>query len=373
MKEMKNQLIWMFTAILLCGTMTSCKDIDGEEGPITPGDNSIRLRCVAPDYLKAGDKVALISPSYYAPMESVTKTGELLRSWGLVPLIGPNVGKVEAGKYAGTVEDRVSDIRWALNDPDVKAIICNRGGYGAIQLIDQLSLQEWGAKPKWFVGFSDFSTIHGLLNRAGVMSIHGTMSTFLAKGGQDESSTLMRDLLMGQVPRYELPAHAENIEGEASGFLVGGNLCTIAPNIGTQADATLSRNIILFFEETGESMHNIDRQFKMLEMNGVLERCRGVILGEFTNCGSEFAYDSVEQMLHQYIVKYNIPLLCGFPAGHGDVNLPLVLGAPVTIDVRADGASVAFYMDGNHKTVKTADIVAPTTPPAVRMELAGKR
>jgi muramoyltetrapeptide carboxypeptidase len=81
----------------------------------------------------------------------------------------------------------------------------------------------------------------------------------------------------------------------------------------------------------------------------------------------------VEQMLHQYIVKYNIPLLCGFPAGHGDVNLPLVLGAPVTIDVRADGASVAFYMDGNHKTVKTADIVAPTTPPAVRMELAGKR
>ena len=105
------------------------------------------------------------------------------------------------------------------------------------------------------------------------MGIHGTMSSFLAAGGTDATSTLMRDLLMGQVPRYELPAHPQNIEGQAQGVLVGGNLCTFAPNLGTQADATQANDNILFIEEVGESMHNIDRLFNMLIMNGVLDRC----------------------------------------------------------------------------------------------------
>ena len=287
--------------------------------------------------------------------------------------LGPNVGKLYAGKYAGTVEERVSDIRWALNDTSIKAIICNRGGYGTIQLIDQLSLGEWGAHPKWLVGFSDITTLHGLLTRAGVMSIHGTMSSFLAAGGTDTTSTLMRDLLMGRVPRYEVPTHPQNIEGRASGILVGGNLCTFAPNIGTQADATLGRNLILFIEEVGESMHNIDRQFNILAMNGVLNRCKGVVLGEFDGCGSEFSYESIEAMLRQYIEKYNIPLLCGFPAGHGDVNLPLVMGAPVTIDVRGDGATLQFDIVGQQQAVNTANITAPVSSPvATRMILAGK-
>lgn len=165
-------------AILTCGLMmTSC---DEEANPVIPTpDEPVVQNCVKPDYLKAGDKVALISPSYFTPMENVEKTADVLRSWGLEPVIGPNVGKVVDGRYAGTVAERVSDIRWALSDPSIKAIICNRGGYGTIQLIDQLTLAELKASPKWLVGFSDISTLHGLLTRAGVMSIHGTMSSFL--------------------------------------------------------------------------------------------------------------------------------------------------------------------------------------------------
>ena len=316
--------------------------------------------------------MALISPSYFTPMENVEKTADVLRSWGLEPVVGPNVGKVVDGRYAGTIAERVSDIRWALSDPSIKAIICNRGGYGTIQLIDQLTLQELKASPKWLVGFSDISTLHGLLTRAGVMSVHGTMSSFLANGGTDASSTLMRDLLMGRVPRYELPAHPQNITGRATGILVGGNMCTFVPNLGSQADATMGRDLILFMEEVEESMHNIDRQFNILAMNGVLERCKGVILGEFTDCGTEFTYESVEAMLRPYLQKYNIPVLCGFPAGHGDVNLPLVMGAEVTIDVRQDGASVQFNIDGETQVVNTADVTAAKTPLARRMQLAGK-
>ena len=373
MKKIKR--LWMYVVILMIGCSTcvlsSCKDDDDKE--VIEPKKEVSITCTRPQYLKAGDKIALISPSYFTPMENVEKTADVLRNWGFEPVIGPNVGKVVDGRYAGTIAERVSDLRWALNDPEIKAIICNRGGYGTIQLIDQLSLKELAANPKWLVGFSDISTLHGLLTRAGVMSIHGTMSSFLAKGGEDMTSTLMRDLLLGRVPRYELPAHEQNITGRAHGVLVGGNICTFVPNLNTQADATAGRDLILFIEEVEESMHNIDRQFNILRMNGVLSRCKGIILGEFTECGSEFTYGSVEAMLRSYLKEYNIPLLCGFPGGHGDINLPLVMGAPVTIDVRNDGATINFNIDGEKEEVNVADITAPVQMPfAQRMRLAGK-
>jgi muramoyltetrapeptide carboxypeptidase len=209
------------------------------------------------------------------------------------------------------------------------------------------------------------------------MSIHGTMSSFLAKGGTDVTSILMRDLLFGNVPRYELPAHPQNIEGKGSGILVGGNICTFVPNLGTQADATKGDNLILFIEEVEESMHNIDRQMRILQMNGVLDRCNGIILGEFTDCGTEFKDAdgqtiSVEAMLRELFEPYRIPVLCGFPGGHGDVNLPLVMGAPVTIHVQESGASIEFDIPGNSITVNTANVTAPRTPAPARLRMAGK-
>ncbi len=369
LNNMKHTMHWMLAAILVfCGTLASC-----HKEPVTPESGTVKLQCVKPAYLVAGDTVALISPSYYTPMENVERTAEVLRSWGLNPLIGPNVGKIYQGKYAGTVEERLSDLRWALDRQGVKAILCNRGGYGTIQLINRLSLDELKAHPKWLVGFSDITTLHGLLSRAGVMAIHGTMSSFLAAGGTDATSTLMRDLLMGRVPRYELPAHPQNIPGQAQGVLVGGNLCTFAPNLGTQADATLADDLILFIEEVGESMHNIDRQFNMLVMNGVLDRCKGVILGEFTGCGSEFSYENVEAMLRSYLEAYHIPVLCGFPAGHGDINLPLVMGAPVSLDVRADGATLQFDIEGQQTEVNTSSLSATKTSLERRLQCSGKR
>ncbi len=366
---MKNQTKhWMLAALLIfCSVMTSCKKETNN-----PENETIKLQCEKPSYLMEGDTVALISPSYFTPMENVERTAEVLRSWGLTPIIGPNVGKIYQGKYAGTVEERVSDLRWALNRHGIKAIICNRGGYGTIQLINQLTYNDFKANPKWLVGFSDITTLHGLESRAGVMSIHGTMSSFLAAGGTDATSTLMRDLLMGQVPRYELPAHPQNIIGQAKGVLVGGNLCTFAPNLGTQADATQAEDIILFIEEVGESMHNIDRQFNILAMNGVLDRCKGVILGSFVSCGDEFEYESVEAMLHSYLTAYNIPVMCGFPAGHDDINLPLVMGAPVTMDVRADGATLQFDIEGQQTEVQTSDLSTTKTSLESRLQRSGK-
>ena len=314
------------------------------------------LKCVAPAYLKPGDKVAIITPSYYSSMETALAAAETLRSWGYEPVIGPNVGKQYLEHYAGTVEERLADIHWALKDPDIKAILCLRGGYSTLHLVEGLPLKELTASPKWLVGYSDITTLLSMEACAGVMSIHGVMGCNIAKQDNvnvQQSCTLLRDLLQGQVPRYELPAHKENILGRAKGTLVGGNLATFAPLLCSQVNEIGQSDIILFVEEVEETHHNIDRLFNMLKMSGVLAHCKGIILGDFTDCTNDVGYESVEAMLRQYIEPYHIPLLCGFPVGHEKLNLPLVIGAPVTMDVRADGVTLTFDIPGVQKMVHT--------------------
>ena len=321
-------------------------------------ERTVTLSCAQPAFLKPGDKIALLSPSYNTPMENVEAAATVLRGWGFEPVIGAHVGEVYRGKYAGRSKERASDIEWALKDPSIKAILCNRGGYGTIRLVDLLTLEELAAHPKWLVGYSDITTLLEMENRAGVMSIHGTMGTHLAQTrGNDPSSTLMRDLLMGQVPAYRVPAHPENRPGHATGILVGGNLCTFTPILGTQADATLGRDIILFIEEVEEDMSHIDRLINTLILNGVFERCRGIVLGEFTGCKANLDFDSVEDMICSYVPE-GIPVLCGFPTGHDDVNLPLVMGAPATLNVTAAGAPLPLGLEGRQVPARPEETVA---------------
>ncbi len=322
------------------------------------------LKCTAPACLKTGDKVALITPSYYGSMESTRKAAKVLRSWGFKPVLGPNVGKRFLDKYAGTPEERLSDLSWALDDPDIKAIICERGGYGTLQLLSAPLVQKMAATPKWIVGYSDATTLLGMENCAGVMGIHGVMGCNIAgRGGADLSCTLLRDLLKGQVPQYELPAHPLNIPGRATGTLVGGNLATFVPLLSTMSDAIGDADIILFVEEVDETYHSIDRLFNMLKMSGMFAHCNGIVLGGFSDCSNDVGYENVETMLRSYIEPYHIPLLCGFPAGHEKVNLPLVMGAPVTLDVRADGATLTFDIPGTQKTVRTEGLALPENRP----------
>ena len=322
----------------------------GESGRTT----SVPLTCIEPAFLRPGDKIAMVSPSYHIPMENVDTAAMVLQEWGFVPVVGANVDSVYLGHYAGTPEERLSDLEWALRDTSIKAILCNRGGYGTIRLVNMLPERSISSNPKWIIGFSDITTLHGMAARSGVISIHGTMGSFLSKSkGADLSSILLRDILTGTIPEYEVPAHPLNIPGHAEGTLVGGNLCTFTPILGTGADATQGQDIILFIEEVGEDMSHIDRLINMLILNGVFDRCKGVVLGEFTDCEANLDYGSVEEMICSYLKDYNIPVLCGFPAGHGAVNLPLLMGAPVTMDVTGEGARLGFNVKGSKKTVRT--------------------
>lgn len=308
--------------------------------------------CIAPPFLQPGDKIALISPSYQSDRPSIDTCAVVLAHWGYEPVIGAFVDSLDHGRYAGTAQQRLSDLRRAMEDPEIKAIICTRGGYGTLHLVDMLSAEEFAANPKWLVGFSDITTLLAMETCGGVMGIHGTVGGYIAKyRGCDSSSVILRDLLEGTIPEYELPANPCNICGSGTGTLVGGNLCTLAPLLGTAADPTKDGDIILFLEEVEESYHNIDRLFNMLILSGVLERCKGIILGEFTACDPDLEWDSVEQMICYYLKERDIPLLCGFPAGHDKTNLPLIMGAKTTIEVKRDISTVTFDVEGNRKKV----------------------
>lgn len=353
---------------------TACSD-DSSSSASDQGKADPLAECTAPAFLKKGDKVALLSPSYSTPDSNIQNTAAVLKEWGFEPVIGKNVGKLDAGKYAGTAQERADDFTAALKDTSIKAILSNRGGYGTIQLVDLIDLKLVTDNPKWLIGFSDITTLHAMETKAGVMSIHGTMSSFIGKNrGKDDNSTLLRDLLKGTVPTYKVPKHKFNQKGKAEGILVGGNMATFVPLVGaSDIDVFSGDGIILFMEEVGESLHNIDRMFNALELHGVMENVKGVILGEFVDSGTDLNYETTEEMLSKYLKKYNIPVLCGFPAGHDDVNVPIVMGAKVKMDVTDNGATLAFDMDGEKKDVDTDKLLnKPSLAKSLRLILSGK-
>lgn len=318
--------------IALSGLLfTACSD-DSSSSASDQGKADPLAECTVPAFLKKGDKVALLSPSYSTPDSNIQNTAAVLKEWGFEPVIGKNVGKLDAGKYAGTAQERADDFIEALKDTSIKATLSNRGGYG-------------------------------------------TMSSFIGKTrGKDDNSTLLRDLLKGTVPTYKVPKHKFNQKGKAEGILVGGNMATFVPLVdASDIDVFSGDGIILFMEEVGESLHNIDRMFNALELHGVMKNVKGVVLGEFVDSGTDLDYETTEEMLSKYLKKYNIPVLCGFPAGHDDVNVPIVMGAKVKMDVTDNGATLAFDIDGEKKDVDTEKLLnKPSLAKSLRLMLSGK-
>ena len=332
-----------FAAACIITATSSCKGQD-RSGANNDGD-TVAGEMTRPAYLKPGDKVAIITPAYNTDYSNITKAAEVIRSWGYEPVLSPNINASFAKAYAGTVEQRLSDLRWALENPDIKAIICQRGGYGAIHFIGKLAPGEFARNPKWLIGYSDITTLLGFATRGGVLSIHGPMGNTLAEeGGLDTSCVMLRKLLSGEVPSYSVPAHPCNISGKARGRLVGGNICTFAPLVGTEADFTAEGDLILFIEEVGESFHNLDRQLNILINSGILNRVKGVVLGDFSDCKADLKYASAEALLTTYFKGLGIPVCCGFPAGHGGTNWPLLIGADATLTVNREGSTLTFNL-----------------------------
>ncbi len=306
---------------------------------------------VAPEFLKKGDKVAILSPSSVpTDLSIIDKGADVLRGWGFEVVEG-RYARTNYHTYAGTPEQRVEDIMWALRDPSIKAIVCSRGGYGSANCLNLLPLDTLKKYPKWIVGYSDITGYLSAEVRAGNMAIHGNMCGYLAKtGGTDAVSHYLRDMLMGKMPRYEVPGHELNKAGRASGILIGGNMCVYGDIASTPYDFldrsfTDGRDIILFIEEVEEPYSRIDRMFQHLILRGAMDKIKALVVGRFDGCPTSRGYNSVPEFIAEYVKPYNIPVCYDFPTGHDESwNYPLIEGCPVTLDVTRDKVTLEFNL-----------------------------
>ncbi len=307
-------------------------------------------KIIQPPFLQAGDKVALVSPAYWVPQEAIQMAAETIKSWGLQPVIGPHTNNLNVNAYAGTADERAADLLWALEDDSIKAMLCSRGGYGSIHLLNRIPQETYRQHPKWFIGHGDITMLLYDVVGAGVMSIHGPMA-FQIAGSQEPASSITRDILSGILPQYIVPANPYNRVGHAEGVLVGGNLSSYCAIAGTKFSLSPKQDVILFIEEVEESLHSIDRLFYMLSLQQNFERVKGVILGTFNSIKYDLQYGSVEQMLIAHLHDYEIPVCCGFPVGSSSC-IPLIEGAPCTLDVAADQSVLTFNVRGERKPVE---------------------
>ena len=292
---------------------------------------------IMPQFLKTGDTIAIVSPSSVPDSMTVMKGCAALREWGYVPVVGPNVFNDYHG-FAGTADERASDMLWALRDSTVKAIMCSRGGDGAVQVISRIPLSEFRTHPKWIMGFSDVTALHSAAVSAGVMSIHSTMCDGIsAKGGRQSVNDILRRLLQGELPSYQVPSHHLNQRGEAEGILVGGNLSVFCGLAGSDYDFLnrADQGLILFIEDTGESMSKVDRMLHHMEIRGILSKLKGIIVGHFSKYKNpECDFADMYEMLHEYLQHYDIPVCYDFPIGHhSSHNYPMIEGCHVKLTV----------------------------------------
>lgn len=307
-------------------------------------------KLIIPPYLHEGDKVVILSPSSKIDKAFLKGAVKRLTSWGLCPVLARHAGSSH-GTYAGTVGQRLEDLQAAMDDPDTRAILCSRGGYGAVHLVGKLDFSRFRESPKWLIGFSDITALHNLWQREGFASLHAPMARHLTVEPEDDFCTqALHDILTGAAATpegcfgYTCEPHKLNRRGTAEGTLRGGNFAVFNGLRGTPYDIPAD-GTVLFIEDVGERPHAIERMMYNLKLGGVLERLSGLIIGQFTE------YEEKKQLgkelygaLAELVKEYDYPVCFNFPVGHVPMNLPLINGAPVRLDVDRKGVKLTFEL-----------------------------
>jgi len=294
---------------------------------------------IIPAPLKQDDKIAIVSPAGVTRAQNVYNAIPVLQDFGWDPYTSPHA----FGRYAtfsGTPDERYADLEQALLDPEVKAILCSRGGYGAVHLLERLNRLPLRDNPKWIIGFSDISALHALMHRHGIASIHGPMARHIARTSAcDDDSTALIDILHGEMPSYTVARHKYNRQGSATATLLGGNMAVLSGLVNTPFDL-FKPDTILFIEDVSEPVYKIERMMYQLKLSGVLGRLKGLIVGAFTEYSPDVDGRSMETMIRDMVADYDYPVAYGVPFGHGSRIIPFVESIPATLEVTSTGVKI---------------------------------
>ncbi|MBO9200752.1 MULTISPECIES: S66 peptidase family protein [Niastella] len=282
-----------------------------------------------PPYLKPGDTIALVCPSGYMAMEKAQTCVDILKEWGYQVKVGTTIGSHSSNYFSGTDEERLINFQQILDDDNVHAVLCARGGYGLSRIIDHISFKKFKKHPKWVIGFSDITVLHShIYANYGIATLHAPMAgAFNNEGYKNEYVQSLKNVLEGKSIRYEVPSHAFNRKGEAIGELVGGNLALLAHLVGTQSDIK-TKGRILFLEDVGEYLYNIDRMMLQLKRSGKLDKLAGLIIGGFSDTkDTERPFgQNVYEIIRDKVKEYDYPVCFDFPVSHEKENYALKVG-----------------------------------------------
>jgi muramoyltetrapeptide carboxypeptidase len=298
-----------------------------------------------PSYLLPGDTIGITCPAGYITQAEIDPSIVQMKSWGFNVVIGKTVGAKDF-TFGGTDEERLTDLQQMVDDPTIKAIMCARGGYGAIRIIDRLDFSKFKSSPKWLIGFSDITILHcHINNNYHIASIHSKMcNSFpsdwaLAEPIQIETINSIQQALKGEKMKYSTTYNTSNKMGIAEGELIGGNLRCIENLAGSKSEIQTDGKI-LFVEDTGEYLYSIDRMFYNLKRSGKLDKLKGLIIGGFKikpdDPGAEFGKTLIEIVLEK-VKGFEYPICFDFPVGHQRANFALKCGVKHRLEVWESG------------------------------------
>jgi len=299
---------------------------------------------IRPPNLRKGDTIGIVAPAGCLTEPEIAPAVDIVRSWGLNMVFGEHLFK-RRNSFAGTDNQRAADFQHMLDNRDIRAILCARGGYGTVRIIDRLRFGNFLKHPKWIAGYSDITVIHSFMQQClGTESLHGAMPRVIPPQLPDVASLdSLRAALFGKISEYTLQPNRHNLPGIATGILLGGNLSVLYSLSGTCYDPD-TRGKILFLEDLNEYLYHIDRMIMNLKIRGKLKGLKALIIGGMLGMKSSPSgfHKSAHDIIREAVADYGYPVMFGFPAGHGRPNLSLPMGREVTLKVADGGCKLHF-------------------------------
>ena len=295
---------------------------------------------ITPKFLQPGDTIALVSTAKKLDFSIVENARKYFENWGFQVVIGESA-TASFHQFSGDDEVRTRDFQTQLNDSNVKAIVCLRGGYGSVRIIDQLDFSEFVKNLKWIVGYSDVTVIQNhILKQYNIASLHAEMPLkFPDFPTMSDSLKALKNALFGIFEPFHIQPHLLNKTGVATGELVGGNLAILCNLLGSSSEIDTCGKI-LFLEDVGEYLYAIDRMMMTMKRAGKLDQLAGLAVGQFTNLqDNDIPFGkNVYEIIAEHIEEYNYPVIFDIPAGHCEINKSLVFGAVYTMDISENSA-----------------------------------
>lgn len=297
---------------------------------------------ILPAYLKKGNTIGITCPAGYMEYKNAETCIRTLQQWGYEVMVGKTLGSKSKNYFSGTDNDRCDELQAMLDNPGIDAILCGRGGYGLGRIIDMLDFTQFRQNPKWVIGFSDITVIHARLARLGIASLHAPMAAaFNENGFKNKYVQSLKMVLQGEKMQYTSKPFKYNRTGKVTAELTGGNLSLVAHLCGTP-DALKTDGKILFLEDIGEHLYNIDRMLWQLKRNGMFNNLAGLILGGFTDMKDTTRPfgKKTDEVLNDIFSEYKYPVCYRFPISHEKENVALKTGGRYQLNVSKDNVGL---------------------------------